>query len=115
MSKRYGIITPYTSFLILEDDPSFLAGSPEFQDLDVDGGLPQLSVGQKAVEISQQVTMLKEAEDSAATQSQPNVVKVVGAKTFFLRNSVWQDSSFSDGTPTIDVQYAADFFRKCNS
>ena len=110
LSKRYGIITPYTSFLILEDDPSFLAGSPEFQDLDVDGGLPQLSVGQKAVEVSQQVTMLKEAEDSGATQSPPNVVKLVGAKTFFLRNSMWQDSSFSKGTPTIDVQYASESY-----
>ena len=100
LSKQYGIITPYTSFLILEDEP--LPPPGEFGTVLAD------EVGRGAVEASAQIGALKDAEDTSATTPQSDTFKVVGAKTFFLRDGVWRDSSFTDGAPTINMEYASE-------
>ncbi len=111
LSKRYGVITPYTSFLILEDDPALVTNPLELGPVVNPLSVIAFDVGPEAVTASVQIGGLRDAVDTSTTMpQQTNVVKVVGAKTFFLRDGVWRESSFTEGTPTIDVQYAGESY-----
>jgi Ca-activated chloride channel homolog len=96
LSKRYGIITPYTSFLIVEDempvptlaDDSFKADS-----------------GAGAVAASEEVRGYAEADNTAGVQSEE--VRYVGEKTFFLRDGYWQDSQYEEGKPVEEYTFGS--------
>jgi len=119
LSIRYGIITPYTSFLIEEDDIFSESGrkaiSREFgEELAVDAAAP--SSGSSAVEKAAFQGGMAAAEaplasaftpsptagaDGGTSEQKPleagEFVREVGSKTFVLRNGVWTDTSF-DGS-----------------
>ncbi len=98
LSKKYGIITPYTSFLITEDEPP-LPGEVE----KVLG--PQM--GFDAVAVSGGINALKDAESADGYTNTENM-KVVGKKAFFLRDEYWTDSEYVDGQWVIELQYGSD-------
>jgi hypothetical protein len=114
LSKKYGIITPYTSFLILEDEPlpppepiplprpiplppqplAQLAATPQF--------------GAEAVKAAVDISKFKDAD---SIQPQPKMevekVKSVGIKIFYLKNDIWTDSQYKEGQTTIEIQYGS--------
>ena len=94
LSRRYGVITPYTSFLILEDEP--IEPTP-FKALTAD------EVGAGAVAASEAVRGYGKARN--ANQVRSEGVKYVGSKTFFLRDGFWRDSTIPQSAPTVDVRY----------
>jgi len=98
LSKKYGIITPYTSFLITEDEPP-----PPGEFERVLG--PQM--GFDAVAVSGGVNSLKDA-DSADRYTKTEGMKVVGKKAFFQRNGFWTDSEYLEGQWVIELQYGSD-------
>lgn len=92
LSKRFGIITPYTSFLIVEDEPPAPIVDDRFR----------AESGADAVAASQSVRGYAEADNAAQARSEQ--VRYAGDKTFFLRDGVWRDSQFDDSRPAL--QYA---------
>ena len=106
LSTRYGIITPYTSFLIEEDDIfAQTAEEPVFM-LEAEEALaaPAAVSGESAVDRAAMEAELAAAEaplamatmaplgKSGGYSGQPLVS--AGSKTFFQRNGVWVDSAF---------------------
>ncbi|MCK4591631.1 MAG: T9SS type A sorting domain-containing protein, partial [Candidatus Latescibacteria bacterium] len=97
LSKRYGVITPYTSFLILEDEP------PEGT---FDERLWTENTGEYAVRAADDMKGWGGAENVSDVQS--TQVKYVGNKTFFLRDGLWTDSQYTQGEPTLDYEYGSE-------
>ena len=99
LSKRYGIITPYTSFLILEDEPPPPGG--------FDNAFAE-TTGKGAVDASADLRDLKDAESGRGVQT--SEIRQIGKKAFFMRDSFWTDSEYNEGDPLVDVQYGSDYY-----
>ena len=107
LSIRYGIITPYTSYLIEEEDifsqtgRNFIA-EQELRQADDIAEMPAApaSVDEAAVqaEMAEALTALEvpEPSASAANSSEPlrEAVQLVGNKTFVLREGIWMDTAY---------------------
>ncbi len=123
LSTRYGIITPYTSFLIEEDD--IIAQTGDFDVMmEAEEALaaPTSVAGAQAVDRAALEGELAAAEAPAALpavvvegldgsfSSQP-AVRSAGSKTFFQRSGVWVDSAFdaAAGEP-IAVPFASEAY-----
>jgi Ca-activated chloride channel family protein len=132
LSIRYGIITPYTSFLIEEDDIFSESGreaiSRDFrEEMAADAAAP--SFGSSAVQKAAFQGEMAAAEaplsgplmllptttgaDGGVSEQKPlnvgEVIKQVGNKTFVFRNETWTDTSF-DGSKmeTEKVEFLSD-------
>jgi Ca-activated chloride channel family protein len=110
LSLRYGIITPYTSFLIDEDDIFTQTGRQNIVEeaeeaMAADAAAP--AYGAEAVESAAGEGALREAEaplavptmvaaapDGSGTVQVTEVMKYVGSKTFVLRDGAWVDTAF---------------------
>ena len=121
LSTRYGIITPYTSFLIEEDD--IIAQSP---DATTALAAPAAVSGAEAVEraVTESDMAAAEAPMPLATMmpsagAAPGVavaaaeapVRTAGDRTFFLRDGVWVDSAYDPaaGEPAV-VPFASEAY-----
>lgn len=108
LSKKYGIMTPYTSFLVLEDE-----GVPQLM-LEKSRAdyksMKSMMVGKKAVDSAQGLGALKEEEISADPTVE--IIKYVGKKTFYLRNNIWIDSEYKEGIKTHKVEYGGEEYFK---
>lgn len=107
LSLKYGIMTPYTSFLVDVDTDK----TPRQKLLDSTRTLMneafKLTVGAEAVKTSQGARSLQESQIS---EPQSAKVKFVGAKTFYLReDGAWVDSEFQS-QKAVDVQYGSERF-----
>jgi Ca-activated chloride channel family protein len=99
LSKLYGIITPYTSFLIVEDEPPVpLAEDPALR----------AESGADAVAASEDMRSYADAGTTTGVRSQE--VRYVGDKTFFRRDAYWEDSRFDDSAPTRNYQYGSEAY-----
>ncbi len=119
LSIRYGIITPYTSFLIEEDDLFSGDGwEEEARELVQEYSGP--AVGAEAVDKADAESNLRSAE--AVPQSGVSVdqysgeilqpqIKYVGDKTFFLQGEVWIDSQFDASSMTaVEIGFGTDVY-----
>src|SRR5262249_34454944 len=127
LGTRYGIVTPYTSYLVLEPgmEPRDVRisrrktgaesersnSAPKALSPDALGGLGATSGG-TAVIASKKKAELREAvkvsdADSGSSNSQ---VRQAAGKTFYLRDGVWTDSEFKDSSklPTVNLKFAGD-------
>lgn len=138
LSKQYGIMTPYTSWLVVEDLERRRAGREPNAAAPMDLALRRL--GRE----DEEAPAMKEAEDSfaedggasgvAASQSLmrmkevagkgyffgdrderknqmrgvDRIMKTVAEKTFYLADGVWADSTFKAGMETKKVKYMSD-------
>ncbi len=111
LALRYGIVTPYTSFLIDERQdvftPQGLGGAA--QDLSRQmAPAAQPTSGATAVAKSQVNRALKEAETAANDSDQ---VKQIGDKAFILRDGVWTDTLFdASSMTTTKIQFSSDAY-----
>jgi Ca-activated chloride channel family protein len=127
LSVRYGIITPYTSFLVEETERALSEeGRQSIADEAQATAMPAAPSGQQTVERSVGEKALSEAEAPAApalpgglgggaTDQYGNVispVKYVGDKTFVLNSGVWTDTTFDAGrmVPVSVGLYSDDYF-----
>lgn len=130
LSTTYGIITPYTSYLVLESDMQpDLAGSPvpmertvgesrvikEVQvTVEVEKVVEAPASGAAAVAASEQRQVLREADLAAEHQG----VRYVAGKTFTFqgylkaadgtRLSLWVDNSYKESMPLRTVRFGSD-------
>jgi Ca-activated chloride channel family protein len=110
LAIRYGIITPYTSFLIQEDnDVLSEEGRKGASDSVQQNAPPPASAptsGAGAVGMSQANQEMKDA--SAAPSSGDGKLKHAGDKAFILRNGVWTDTTFvPEKMTTTKIQFGS--------
>ena len=92
LSVRYGIMTPYTSFLVDERQDILTESGRELVAKENFSAAPMPSFGAKAVADSQAQTTLIQAERSAVHGT--DEIKTVANKTFILREGIWTDTSY---------------------
>ncbi len=117
LSIRYGIVTPYTSYLVTEPMPLGAAAqdqivSEQFSALQ---GLPaEPSFGQDAVERAAAQGDLAEAEAPVpfAGEGAGEIVRIVGARTYVNASGVWVDTAFDpESMITVPVAFLSpDYF-----
>jgi len=93
LSQAYGIITPYTSFLVEEGDLSAEAAA----DAVYRAAAP--TSGASAV---QAATVLKGLAENESAPAADEAVRVVEDRVYFLKDDVWTDSLYTDEA-TLDV------------
>ncbi|MDD4903464.1 MAG: VIT domain-containing protein [Candidatus Bipolaricaulis sp.] len=101
LSKQYGVITPYTSFLIDDGDIS----ADEAADAVYRAAAP--ASGASAVQASSALKSLAGAE---TVQPADGRLQIVEGRAYYLRDGMWVDSGYA-GEETIDVvPYSAAYF-----
>ena len=108
LSLRYGVMTPYTSFLV-EENVNILSdeGRREAGDRLAPGIAEAPATGAGAVQQSQDFSGYQQAE-SLPVESAVEQLKVVGDRTFVLRDGVWIDSGYREGMSTTKVGFGSD-------
>ena len=119
LSIRYGIITPYTSFLVEEDD-LFSGEGWEEEAHELVQEYTGTSVGAEAVDKADAESNLRSAEsvpqvgmpvDEYTGEIQQQQLKHVGEKTFFLQGEIWIDSQYDSSTMTvIEIGFGTDVY-----
>jgi Ca-activated chloride channel homolog len=105
LGLKYGIVTPYTSFLVTEKERmSFDAAAPAAQEAIASGQV----TGVGAVRAAKATLALKQEAQIAQPDSERILYK--DDKTFYLKDGVWTDSEYKDGAPTSDIQFGSDKF-----
>jgi len=94
LSKRYGIITPYTSFLVDES----VRGKEAMADA-VRAATGAPASGAQAVQGASALKSLSQAEQ---TPTGTEAVRAVDDRVYFLRQGVWVDSTHTD-EETLDI------------
>ena len=118
LSVRFGIVTPYTSYLVTEANP---LGAQSQQQIAADAlaaatGTPLPAVGESAVNRAAQEGALKGAGSapqapSVEQQQQGNAIRLVGARTFVLIGGVWTDTLFDPQKMTAqDLPFLSDAY-----
>lgn len=118
LSIRHGVVTPYTSYLIEEEDVLTQTGRDEIADAAIEAMVADEAPasGAGAVDRAQAQQSLADAEVAAAPRGKGPAVeqtRLVGARTFVLREGVWVETIFDPSTmePTT-VAFASDaYFR----
>ena len=121
LSLEHGIVTPYTSYLITEDDIS----SQQARDQAAEAASSRITAapasGAEAVTQAQEVQALADADFAAPaptatfvtaeglTVSADEVLRYAGDRAFVLRDDVWTDTTYDPSTmTTIDVPFASE-------
>jgi hypothetical protein len=129
LATKYGIATPYTSFLVTEDDRRAIRPTPVGG---VRGGVMggvvsrgPISAGPPSAAETMSIDMMSQSGSGAVQTSGTlqklkiaertdggglSLVRHLRGKTFVLRNSVWVDSEFSETKklPVVKVQFGTD-------
>jgi Ca-activated chloride channel family protein len=110
LATQYGIVTPYTSYLVQEDEAKLSAAESPAPMLMMDraaasGAAMQATSGEAAVNFSKSVSRLKEAE---VVEAKPATLRVIrGVKMQQQNDGAWRDVSFKDGDKTLKIAFAS--------
>jgi Ca-activated chloride channel family protein len=110
LSKEFGIMTPYTSFLILEEDAAYeewgireeAAPLMKREGKKYKDAMKSAS-GSEAVSSALDIMSLEESETD--DRSSTDTVKYAGEKTFYLRDGIWVDSKYKKGIKVEKIKY----------
>lgn len=126
LGTRYGIVTPYTSYLALEPESrpmNVTSQNSRLSGARAGGGTGLYRVPAPAPKAAdaQAITGVAGVQQSKRAREQQEVVRVegdvgsssvktAGGKTFYLRESVWTDSEFKPGSnlPETAVKFGSD-------
>lgn len=113
LSKEYGIMTPYTSFLILEKEKDYAQWGirpAESRAMKTAGKsykeAMKRPVGRDAVSSAKHISALKDEE--TAKRPTLETIKYVGDKTFYLRDNIWVDSKYKEGIKVRKMKYLSE-------
>jgi len=120
LAKRYGIITPYTSYLVLEDQP-LPPGGPVPMPFLREGGAGGVAMNMAAPEMQRAVSSELKAKEEAESLDKAGgegaygeSVKHVEDKTFILKDNYWTDSTYDPEKklPEIKIEFMGDEYFK---
>jgi Ca-activated chloride channel family protein len=103
LSIRYGIVTPYTSYLVTEPMPLGGEAQNRIAEEQFHQALatPELTTGQEAVEKAAGQADLAGAEAPAAAPAEAaEQLRIVGSRTFVLSGEVWTETTYDPETMT---------------
>jgi Ca-activated chloride channel family protein len=105
LGLKYGIVTPYTSFLVTEKEALALdAAAPEAREA-VLGGV----VGGVGAVRAAKATQAFKLQDRAAEAVSERIL-YKDDKTFYLQDGVWTDSAYKAGDRVIEVAFGSDAY-----
>ena len=115
LSIRYGIVTPYTSYLVTEDMALGAAAQEEIakETFNQMNAAPAEVSGQDAVRKAADEGAMAGAESVQAPPAEAaNVVRVVGSHTFVFADNVWTDTAYDpESMQTVKVPFLSeDYF-----
>lgn len=116
LSIRYGIVTPYTSYLVTEPDTFGITAQNQIVEKQLEAlesAPAEPSYGRLAVEKSAAQGEMENTDViSPQIVESENVVQIVGSRTFVLSDDVWIDTTFDPETMvTIKVKFLSeDYF-----
>jgi Ca-activated chloride channel family protein len=113
LSVRHGIITPYTSFLIEEED--ILTDAGREQAAERYAAMPTAAaVGAPAAEKAEAEADMRGAESAGGgvmPEEAAQVVRQAGSKTFVLQRGVWTDTAFDPSRmSTVEVSFGSEAY-----
>ncbi len=111
LSVRYGIMTPYTSFLVEEEQDIFTPEGREEAAHEMwmqATAVPAPAVGAGAVEDAENREALRSTEKAAGSTEQ---IVYIRDKVFVLRDGIWTDTTFDSSMDTVKVGFGSeDYF-----
>jgi Ca-activated chloride channel homolog len=120
LSIRYGIVTPYTSYLVTEELPLGEAAQEQIVEREVEVlSAPQEASGQEAVQKAADQGSMAAAEAPVLEYSNPGssgqgattgrIVSSAGSHSFVLKDSTWIDTLYDPETmTTVKVAFLSD-------
>jgi Ca-activated chloride channel family protein len=128
LGTRYGIVTPYTSFLVTED-----LNKTAMKDMPADtrrmlermasaapGAAPSGAAGRSGVAVSgesavvysQAERKMRDSDKVESPEAYLTTVRAVGSKTFQLKGEEWVDTELKDSAsmPRVEVKFGSDEF-----
>jgi Ca-activated chloride channel family protein len=120
LSIRYGIVTPYTSYLVTEDMPLGDASQRDLADQSFEQlqAMPTVASGAGAVNKAAEEGTLSAAQAAPAlSEEDGQSVKLAGSRTFVRKDGVWYDTAFDPAQMTPkQVQFlSAEYFALAES
>jgi uncharacterized protein YegL len=129
LGTRFGIVTPYTSFLVTEDGGRIaMQDAPQdrrrdFQAMaennrrsaqragNAPAGAPS-GIGEGAIAYSKAEKKMKESDTDDRLDAYVSTVRTVGEKTFRAQNEVWTDTEYKDTSalPVVELKFGSDEF-----
>jgi Ca-activated chloride channel family protein len=105
LGLKYGIVTPYTSFLVTEKERHLIAAAaPEAEE-----ALRAKKVtGAGAVKMAKATQVFKAQDRAAQVVSQQ--IRYKEDKTFYLKDGYWVDSVYEQGSPVKEIQFNSEEF-----
>lgn len=113
LGTRFGIVTPYTSYLATDGSERAFDADGTSRDVRrrIPPGKPSpmatMQSGAGAVAMSKQVREQKEKTVMADEEDElvkTGSVRKVGTKTFYLENGVWVDSEYKEGSGMTEIK-----------
>ena len=105
LSRTYGIITPYTSFLIVEDTPP-RSVEHRRRFFAPPSGADAVVASEAALQMAEAI-VVPPVRPSTGVSSEDRV-RTVGTKTFYLIDGVWKDAGYTEGEPVIEYRFGSD-------
>jgi len=109
LSKEFGIMTPYTSFLVLENEKDYKRWgiTPEVapavrQSADTVKNSMRAQVGGESVAAAKSIQRMEHSR--VADNPAINTVKQISDKTFYLRDGAWVDATYKEEKVLMRVQ-----------
>ncbi len=98
LGKRYGIVTPYTSYLVTEEERANIT-------LGVNEDALRFTSGEGAVQIAKK---LGDMEHSVIAEA-PRVesIKQIGLKTFYLKEDIYIDNEYTEEMEIKEVKFSS--------
>jgi len=105
LGLKYGIVTPYTSFLVTEKERRLIAAAaPEAEE-----ALRAKKVtGAGAVKMAKATQVFKAQDRAAQVVSQQ--IRYKEDKTFYLKDGYWVDSVYEQGSPVKEIKFNSEEF-----
>jgi len=110
LSVRYGIMTPYTSFLVDEEQEIF---TPEGREEAANEmwyqatAVPAPMMGAGAVQDAETREALRSADK---VQENTEAIKYARDKVFVLRDGIWTDTTYDGSMETVKVGFSSDAY-----
>ncbi len=107
LGLKYGIVTPYTSFLVTEKERRTMdAAAPEAEE----ALFARKKTGEGAIKIARVSQKLKAEFQAARAVSQK--IRYKEDKTFYLKDGFWVDSPYKEGSPVKEILFGSEkYFR----
>jgi Ca-activated chloride channel family protein len=113
LSTEYGIVTPYSSYLIVDHKADFARwGIPKNMETEArkkgEWYMAAMSISTGDEAVTQSLDILSMKERAVVKEPDSGIMRYVGIKTFYLRVGVWVDGNYQEGMETEQVKFLSD-------